>query len=329
MKRNYYFFSNGRLRRKENTLFFETEDGKKKVIPVEDIDNMYIFGETDWNSKLINYMSQKQITLHFFNYYGYYSGSFYPREFLNSGMLLVRQVRFYELKDLRIEIAREFIQSAAFNINKNLMYYKNRGIELQDAIDSINSDTAIIKDQEDTESLMALEGKIRKTYYNCWEQIIQGHEFKKRVRRPPDNIVNALISFGNSMVYTTCLSEIYKTQLSPLISYLHEPGERRFSLSLDLAEIFKPILADRIIFKLLNQRMLREEHFEKKVNYCLLKENGRKIFVKEFDDRVKTTVKHRNLGRNVSYAYLIRLECYRLIKHLLGEEEYKAFRMWW
>lgn len=328
MKRNYYFFSNGRLQRKDNTVFFETEQGKK-YIPVEDIDNMYIFGETDWNSKLINYMSQKNIVLHFFNYYGYYTGSFYPREFLNSGMLLVKQVGHYQNELKRMEIAREFIASAAFNIHKNLAYYNNRGVDLQEELDRLKDDMTVVSKQPDIESLMALEGKIRKTYYSTWENIIQGHEFKKRVRRPPDNIVNTLISFGNSMVYTACLSEIYKTQLNPLISYLHEPGERRFSLSLDMAEIFKPILCDRIIFKVLNQNMLNESHFDKKANYCYLKENGRKIFVKEFDEKLKTTVKHRSLGRNVSYAYLMRLEVYKLIKHMLGEEKYKAFRMWW
>ena len=57
------------------------------------------------------------------------------------------------------------------------------------------------------------------------------YDFDQRVRNPPDNAVNALISFGNSLVYTTCLTEIYRTQLSPLISFLHEPGNRRFSLA--------------------------------------------------------------------------------------------------
>jgi len=78
--------------------------------------------------------------------------------------------------------------------------------------------------------------------------IDQEIDFTKRVKRPPANMVNALIRFGNSMVYISCLAEIYRTQLNPLISYLHEPGTKRFSLSLDLAEIFKPLLADRLIF---------------------------------------------------------------------------------
>jgi len=88
-------------------------------------------------------------------------------------------------------------------------------------------------------------------------------------------------------------------------------------------------LGDRVIFKVLNKGILTEDHFRKDVNYCLLNEEGKKLFLKHFDERMKTTVKHRSLRRNVSYRRLIRLECYKLIKHFLGVQEYKAFRMWW
>jgi len=180
------------------------------------------------------------------------------------------------------------------------------------------------------QELMGYEGRMRAAYYRSFSEILNMDiDFKKRVRRPPDNMINALISFGNAMVYTTCLCEIYRTQLNPTISFLHEPGERRFSLSLDLAEIFKPLLADRTIFKLLNTRMLNEKHFDQKLNSCYLDEKGRKIFVKEFDERLKTTIFHRTLKRKVSYRRLIRLECYKLIKHLTGERQYKGFRAWW
>ena len=161
------------------------------------------------------------------------------------------------------------------------------------------------------------------------EILPESFNFDKRVKRPPENMINALISFGNSMLYSTVLSEIYNTQLNPTISYLHEPSERRFSLALDLSEIFKPILVDRLIFYLVNKRMLGEDDFEKDLNYCLLNDKGRKIFIKKYDERLKKTIKHRELKRKVSYKRLIRLESYKLIKHLLGSKEYKPFVMWW
>ena len=69
-------------------------------------------------------------------------------------------------------------------------------------------------------------------------------------------MINSLISFINSLIYSVALAEIYKTSLSPYISYLHEPGTRRFSLSLDITEIFKPLIVDRMLFSMLNKNQI-------------------------------------------------------------------------
>jgi len=153
--------------------------------------------------------------------------------------------------------------------------------------------------------------------------------FEKREKHPPSNPVNALLSFGNSLLYTTILSECYQTSLNPTISYLHEPRERRFSLCLDLAEIFKPLIVDTLIFRLINTGVMRPQDFDRELNGCYLNEEGRKKFLQAFDEKLNTTVKHRRLKRKVSYRTLLRLECYKLIRHLLGDEEYTPFKAWW
>lgn len=112
-------------------------------------------------------------------------------------------------------------------------------------------------------------------------------------------------------------------------SYLHEPGVSRFSLSLDIAEIFKPLIADRLIFSLLNRNQIGEKHFTKEMNYLNMTEEGSKIILSEYDNKLRQTIKHKELGREVSYRYLMRLECYKLIKHLYGEKDYEPFIMWW
>ncbi len=84
-------------------------------------------------------------------------------------------------------------------------------------------------------------------------------------------MINSLISFVNTLIYTKVLGELYRTQLNPTISYLHEPGERRFSLSLDLAEVFKPLIGDRLIFSLLNRNQITENSFTKELNFLHLK----------------------------------------------------------
>ena len=177
---------------------------------------------------------------------------------------------------------------------------------------------------------MGIEGNCRQMYYSAFDVIINDFEMGNRTKQPPSNEVNALISFGNMMCYTLALSQIYHTQLNPTISFLHEPGARRYSLALDIAEIFKPILVDRCIFKLLNKKEIQAKHFDKNLNGCRLNTTGRQIFVREWDERLKETIKHRTLGKSVSYRHLVKLECYKLQKFILGlDEAYKPFKIWW
>ncbi len=313
--------SDGILKRKENTLYFVNKDGKKPI-PINKIYAIYAYGSLTFSSQAVHLLAKEGIAIHFFNYYGFYDGSFYPRETLLSGDLIVKQVEHYLDPEKRLWLAEKFIEGAAGNMEKVLGYYN-----LENGI------SQTLKDLEGSRNIteaMNVEARMRSEYYSKMDEILPDNfKMEGRSRRPPENMVNALISFGNSLVYSTVISEIYNTQLNPTISYLHEPSERRYSLALDLSEMFKPILVDRLIFYMVNKRMLSEDDFERDLNYCLLNDRGRKKFIKEYDERLKKTIKHRELNRNVSYRRLIRLEAYKLIKHLLGTQEYKPFVMWW
>lgn len=225
MKRSYYIYNNGTLKRQDNTILFINEDNQKNFIPIETINDIYVMGEASINTKLINYLSQYGITVHFFNYYSFYSGSFYPKEKNISGNLLVKQVEHYNDNDKRIKIAQKFIDGASYNIYRNLRYYNGRGKDVKEYMDKIEDLRKNIYKSQSISELMGYEGNIRKTYYESWNTLIdQDLQFEKRVKNPPDNVVNTLISFVNSNIYTKVISGIYKTQLNPTISYLHEIG---------------------------------------------------------------------------------------------------------
>ncbi len=334
MKKTYYLFNPGHLSRKDNTLKFvpldeEGMEGQPRYFPIEAVEELYSFGSLQANSSLFNFLGHHQVPVHFFDYYENYTGSFMPREALLSGRLLVNQVKHHTDNRKRLFLARAFIIGAAHNMLKNLKYYQNRGKETGPFVEVISHFAQKIADAPDVASLMGIEGNIRMNYYEAFNIIVQHFEMGPRTKQPPLNEINALISFGNMMCYTQCLRAIRQTQLNPTISYLHSPGERRYSLALDLAELFKPILVDRLIFSMVNRRELKEDDFDHKLNKVVLKEKGKKAFVTGFEGRLRETIQHRALGKSVSYAYLIRLECYKLVKHLMGIEEYKPFRMWW
>ncbi len=330
MAESFYLFSNGDLMRKDNVLRMVAPDGRFKDIKVEMTRDIYLFGEVGLNTKCLNYAGQLSIPIHFFNYYGFYTGSFYPKEENVSGKLLIEQVQHYTAPEKRLEIAKALVEAASCNILRNLRYYNERGRDLESCMGEIKALRQGTQRSKDVNELMGLEGSIRRAYYSAWKDIInQEIDFEKRVKRPPDNMINALISFVNSLVYVTCLSEIYKTQLHPAVSYLHSAGERRFSLCLDISEVFKPLIADRLIFSMLNKKMLAEKDFERESNFCYLKEAGRKRLLEEYDNYLERTIRHKGLKRDVSYRHLIRLECYKLIKHLMGDKRYEGFTIWW
>ena len=329
MKKPLILLKSGKLKKEANTLVFIPEEGNKKVVPVNGISEIEVFGELDINKRALEFLTQCKIPVHFYNHYGYYVGTYYPREHLNSGYVILKQAEHRLDPQLRLYLAKSFVIGAALNITKNLKAYVSKFPELKEVIEEIASFIDLINEIEDIPSLMAIEGNIRELYYNSFSIFLKNFPFTKRTKRPPEDEINALISFGNTLLYTKVLSEIYSTHLDPRIGYLHETNMRSFSLNLDIAEIFKPIIVDRVIFSLINRGTLRKEHFEREVGVCYLNKEGKEKFIRAFEEKLSSTIKHKKLGRKVSFRRLIRLECYKLMKHLIEDEAYTPFVMWW
>ena len=293
-----YIMSMGELTRKDNSLCFR-KNGKNVYIPVENTKEIFCFNEVSINTKLLDFLSQNNIIVHFFNYYGGYSGTYYPRDHYLSGKLLVKQVGKYN--DDRMSIARPIVRGIGLNIYELLYhYYKHDKKDVKETIDWIKSDfLKSVEQAEDVKELMAYEGEVWMRFYDNFRYFLpDDFVMNKRVKRPPDNPINALISFGNTLLYTKTISAIYQTHLDQRISFLHEPSEGRFSLSLD-----------------------------KNVNYCIFNVDGRKIFVQAFEDRMESVFTHPVLKRKVSYRTALKLDCYKLIKSILEGKDFVPFSL--
>ena len=322
--RDLYITRSGTLKRKDNSLELITESDKWHI-PINEIDSIHILSDIVINSDFLEFMNKNKILIHFYNYYGAYSGSFIPPTEYPSGVVLVAQVEHYKSLSSRLYIAKEMVLSSIHNMKKVLYRYNIKTDEFNNIESRIKNKINNIND------LMLSEANARKLYYSKFNLIINNNTFifQARNRQPPTDPINALISYGNALLYNTCLSQIYKTQLDPRISYLHEPFERRNSLSLDIADIFKPLIVDKTIFNLINRKMLKEDDFERESDYCFLSKNGRRKFIQYYDERLRETIKHKSLKRNVSYRQLILLEVYKVQKHLIGEKEYEPFVAQW
>lgn len=330
MDRNYHVFSDGRLERNNDTLRLVTDDGEKKYVPIENAEAFFLHGQIDFNTRLMSFLNQQTVALHVFGWEDYYAGSVMPKRGQTSGKTVVEQVRAYEDRQHRRQLAAAFVAGSIHNMRTNVVYYNGRGHELDAEVADIDAAAARVDSELQIDELMGVEATARKAYYRSFNQILPDEfQLDRREYNPPPNEINSLISFGNSLVYANCVSAIRATALDPAISYLHEPGERRYSLSLDIADLFKPVLADRVLFRLVNRNQITAADFETELGSCLLNEQGRKTYTKAFEEMLERTVDHPRLNRKVSYQYLLRLEAYKLKKHLLTGEEYIPFKRWW
>ena len=323
-----YITSMGELTRKDNSLCFRKNE-KNVYIPIENTKEIYCLNEISLNTKLLDFLAKNHVIVHFFNFYGGYSGTFYPKEQYLSGKLLIKQVETFQSN--RLYIAKKIVNGIGENIYEVLYhYYKHNKKEVKETLDWIRKEFyKQVEKMDNIKSLMAVEGELWTKFYNSFQYFLpEDFLMNKRVRRPPDNPMNAMVSFGNTLLYGKTISAIYQTHLDQRISFLHEPSEGRFSLSLDMSEVFKPVIVFRTIFDLVNNRKIQVgKHFDKKVNYCLLNEDGRKIFIEAFENRLESVYMHPKLKRKVSYRTTIKLDCYKLIKCIMEGKEFVPFSL--
>lgn len=324
-----YFMSIGELKRKDNSIEFINNKGNF-YLPVESVREIYCMNEITLNSKFLDFAAKAGIIIHFFNYYGYYSGSFYPKESFVSGRLTIKQAEAFI--NNRNVIAKAFVQGIADNIYELLYhYYRHDKKEVKPTLDWIREKVPKYLQNDDIgiKEILSIEGETWQRFYSNFKYFLpEDFVFNKRVKRPPDNPMNALISFGNSILYSKTVSQIYNTHLNQTISYLHEPSEGRFSLSLDLSEVFKPVIVYRTIFDLVNKKEIQvTKHFDSKYNYCLLNESGKKIFIQAIEERFEGIFMHAKLKRKITYRTAIKLDGYKLIKFLMEGKKFKPFSL--
>lgn len=230
----------------------------------------------------------------------------------------------------RLAMAKSIEIASLHNQRENLRYYfkHKRTLELKTAIDDITSYMAEMKACGEMEKMMLIEARAKQRYLQSFDFMIQesSFRFEKRTRRPPQNEVNAMISFGNVFLYQRISTEIHKTALDIRIGFAHATNNRSESLNLDVAEIFKPIIVDRAIFTVIhNMEILANEHFDReREKGVYLNKDGKRVFIKELEQKLyqKITVD----GQRMTYDTLIRNEIRKIVHYVQRDVKYKPFK---
>jgi CRISPR-associated protein Cas1 len=308
------------LKQHENTLQVRFEK-QVRSLPIEKLSHIVLLGETRLNSRLLSLCGKHNVRISVFDFYGYFKGAFEPINKNPSGRVKLQQAEILLNNAHKLAMAKEIVRGASHNMITNLRYYQYRkDSSLATTIQAMKQQEKQIAKVQSTQELMGVEGQLHLWYYAAWKLIAKDLNFGKRVRRPPDNPINCLLSFINQMVYTVVRHEISKTHLEETFSMLHAPGYGRASLSLDLAEPFKPVLSDMLIFRLVKRRMIHKNWFNQQDSVCLLSETGRKHIAEQFSIRLEEKYQGKSF-REWIYREAIAIE-----REVLGVAEYESFK---
>lgn len=255
----YHIISDGILTKKDFSILFENPE-KKMYIPVEAATVISVYSDIILSSDFIKFAADHWLTLRFHDKHGEYVGSFFPSYQKMSVKTTIAQSLLYSDKQKRLQLAKKIIIAGTQNIKSNIQYYNRRydNINLSDNIKALSEFKKLMNEADSIEHLMLTEARMRETYFSCFDSILHadGFKFERRSRRPPKNEVNAMISFGNTILYGYIADVIQKTDLDIRIAFLHSANRRSQSLNLDIAELFKPIIIDRLIFSLINKHII-------------------------------------------------------------------------
>jgi len=318
-----YLLSGAKVSRHDNTIQVKTTTGDRRHFPVESLQHIIVVGEVNFNTDLVTFLGKKGVRMSFLDYYGNFSGSIEPANQNSSGSVHLAQAAIIMDLPKRIALGKTILTAGIHNLIANLKYYQYRGkSDLKPFVDRMTKHRDKLLEAKSVEQMMGSEGLTRQAYYSAWSSISDKLCIEERTRRPPKDRINALISFCNGMVYSACKHAISKTHLDTTLSFVHAPTQARASLSLDLAEIFKPVLGDRCIFTLVNKQMLKDSDFEEHESFCRLSDSGRRVVVDIFREKMD---KEEVDGIRGFRALLLR-ESFKLQAHVLGMEDYAPYQ---
>ncbi|MEV5412906.1 type I-B CRISPR-associated endonuclease Cas1b [Thermopolyspora sp. NPDC052614] len=321
--RTYWLTTPCRIRRKDQSLLIERVDGAPVHIPITDVRDIVCCDTADINTAVISLLNQHRINVHFLSHYGDYAGSLLTSDTSTSGQTVLAQARLTDDPAASLVIARAIVTGAAANVRRVIdRRLLARPLEVLEAS---------VAEATTREQLMSAEGNFRRAAWAVLDtRLPDWLQLHGRSRRPPANAGNALISYVNGIVYARVLSALRLTPLHTGLSFLHSTMERqRHSLVLDLAEVFKPLFAERLLLRLAGRGQLKPAHFDIDVNQAMLSEPGRKLVVQTVRDELAVTIQHRTLNRAVAYDELPYLEALQLTRTCLEGTPYKPFRIWW
>ena len=309
------------LERDGGTLMVRPKGSPPRRFPVHALHHVVVAGEARLTTAVLILLARSDIRLTVLDHYGNAAGAFESVSAPASGTVRLAQARHVMDPVLRLDLARRIVRGTLRNLRANLSYRAYRG---QTALRTPAAAIAAIENRlgeaMGIEALMGMEGNARSWYYGAWPLINPRLAFGPRIRRPPNNPINCLLSWFNGLCYSAMRHAIAQTHLDGCLALLHSPNAARHSLALDLSEPFKPALTDTLIFEAILRDQVTDDWFHQEAEVCRLSEVGRQKSLEMWAAKVEAPGKDGS-----SFRTLMRGEALALERHVLGLGAYKPF----
>ncbi len=308
--------------------------GQVVRVPLNKIEQIMVIGDVTLTTPALHELLVRRIPVHYLTVYGRSCGALVGDWGKNSGVRLA-QYAFCRDSTRSFAVARACIAGKLLNMRTLLLRYaraRDDGEELLDAAQTIKRclrELAKLTPPTDTSDrmhglgpLLGLEGSGSSAYYGVFGKLLKGEwSFPGRVKRPPTDPINALLSFGYTLLTNQVVSLVHAVGLDPGLGVLHQPGFGKPALALDLVECFRPIIVDSIVVTMINTGQIGGEDFEAELGAYRLKDKPRRTFLEKFEARMSEVVQHPLFGYRVNYRRCVELQARIFAKHAQGEVE--------
>ncbi|MCB9140439.1 MAG: type I-D CRISPR-associated endonuclease Cas1 [Caldilineaceae bacterium] len=319
-------------------------------VPMMKVDQVVVLGNSTVTTPALLALLEQNADVCFCNYWGAFQGRLAPAASKNVYVRLA-QFRAHEGYRTRVLLAARFVRGKLHN-QRTLLLRTNRTVTDDESAQLIaraaETIRALIVEVDNLEveedgpldpsrpqlksalgALQGMEGAAAAAFFKGYGRMLkQPMGFNGRNRRPPTDPVNALLSFGYTLLLNHVLSAAHIVGFDPFIGFLHSEGYGKPALALDLMEEMRTPVADSVVMTVINKQILRGEHFEETFGVCRLKPQGRKLFLQQFEQRLNTEITHPVFGYKATYRRCIELQARLLAKYLMGETPvYKAFQI--
>lgn len=291
------------------------------------IEMIFVFGHLEINKEVLQILASYQICVQFFSYTGRYIGEFLP-EVNRIGNVAIQQVKLQDCDEKKNKIAKEIILSSMHNTLELLKYYARKGRRIKEEIHKIEKLKVELEKKEIKQitDILLIEAKMKNIYYSTFNTIIinKGFTFHGRSLNPPLDEMNALMSYGYAILYGILDSIIHRSNLLNQIPVIHGTSRKDNLLAYDIADIFKPICIDRVIFRVINKNQVNLSHFKNTKKGCFLDKVGASLFIGEIEQKLSSTYYYNNKSR--TYRSILGLEIHNFEKAILDLKDYKGFK---